>query len=53
MTDGGKPYGKWPNSVVIEQVVNGFILPCPPKCPVDVYDAVIAPCFVYETKQHT
>ena len=51
MTNGGKPYGKWPNSVVIEQVVNGYVLPCPEKCPEDLYDACIAPCFIYETKQ--
>ena len=51
MTNGSKPYGKWPNSVVIEQVVNGYILPCPAKCPEDLYDACVAPCFIYETKQ--
>lgn len=51
MTNGSKPYGKWQNSVVIENVVNGYVLPCPGKCPEDLYSAVIKPCFIYETKQ--
>ena len=49
-TNGRKPYGKWPNSVVIEQVASGYVLPCPKKCPPEVYAACIAPCFIYETK---
>lgn len=39
------PYADWTNAYVCEKVGDGFRLPRPARCPVDVFTLVIEPCF--------
>mmetsp|Transcript_11451 Transcript_11451/g.29249 ORF Transcript_11451/g.29249 Transcript_11451/m.29249 type:complete len:742 (-) Transcript_11451:85-2310(-) len=52
-TNGARPYNKWPNAVVMEQVQDGFTLPYPEgsECPRDLYDACMRPCWEYEYRR--
>ena len=45
------PYGEWSNILVVERVKDGYVLPRPADCPVAIYDAVIAPCFLEEPRE--
>lgn len=47
---GETPYKTLMNSVVIDKVMDGYVLPCPTRCTgVDkqIYDTIIHPCFAY------
>jgi len=44
-TFGEVPYRGWLNSYVVEMIMNGYRLPCPPICPPVLYDSVVGPAF--------
>ena len=45
------PYGEWSNILVLERIKDGYILPRPDDCPDNIYNNVIAPCFLEEPRQ--
>lgn len=43
---GARPYGTWPNLLVLESVQQGYRLPRPTEMPESVYTEVVQPCWV-------
>jgi len=46
-SNGARPYGSWPNLMIVESVKSGYRLPCPAAMPHEVYTAVVLPCWFY------
>lgn len=46
ISDGAKPYQGMSNSEVLLKVQTGYTIPQPPGCPDDLWNRVIAPCWV-------
>eukprot|EP00040_Diaphanoeca_grandis_P002476 m.21822 g.21822 ORF g.21822 m.21822 type:complete len:2077 (-) comp13566_c0_seq1:50-6280(-) len=49
-TDAVTPYKGWMNAMVMEQVLDGFVHPCPPLCPTNYYELAIAPALRFKPK---
>jgi serine/threonine protein kinase len=45
-TQGSTPYAGWTHSLVIDRLRGGYRLPRPDTCPVELFDMVIAPCWL-------
>lgn len=47
-TDAQLPYKGWMNAFVMEEVLNGYKLKRPDKCPKAFYDRIIGPCLEFQ-----
>lgn len=47
---GASPYFGWTNSVVLEHVLDGYVLPCNADCPEFVYRRCSLPCFAMDPR---
>lgn len=48
--NGETPYKGWMNAFVMEQVLDGYKLPCPTECPPRFYNRIISRALEFETK---
>ena len=44
------PYKGWMNAFVMEQVLDGYIHPCPEECPANFYELAIRPSLQFKPK---